>query len=62
MPHSATTHGRAAGGVGSTQSSVFALGPITYADVDAPPCKAAYATLADFGKRLDPELLHLLPG
>jgi hypothetical protein len=46
--------------VGSTQSSVFALGPITYADVDAPPCKAAYAVLADFGKRLDPEL-HLLP-
>jgi hypothetical protein len=49
-PHSATTHGRAAGGVGSTQSSVFALGPITYAesDVDAPPCKAAYAALADY--------------
>ncbi len=40
---------------------VFALGPITYADLDAPPCQAAYAALADFGKRLDPELLHLLP-
>ncbi len=46
--------------MGSTQSSVFALVPITYENVDAPPCKAAYAALADFGKRLDPDLLHLL--
>ena len=43
------------------QPSVFALGPITYAEVDAGPCKAAYAALAGFGKRLDPELIHLLP-
>ena len=60
-PHSAASHGRAAGGTGNMQPSVFALGPITYAEVDAGPCKAAYAALADFGKRLDPELIHLLP-